>query len=268
MGISCNLIDSIQNPQLLEEFACVEEKEFVPTFKEINNAVIRGETSFEYAIEPYTKYSTRQFCNRLWRDAPELAKVKCPENSPQKLDVKFYVSDESKAALMEAFETAVRLRPDLDPRVETTWNIIPKSFSIILVDERKDYKGWSTPFVNAQTGSHITNEGDFHESVILDPAVFQYGKAYAAATIAHELVHAMLDLRGNSKALSRAIEEQIAYDVAIHVLQILLAEYEALPQTNETKNEIENIQWMILKEINERETWVASEKKQKEQTKR
>lgn len=245
--------------EILGSFLCGTPPAFDPLFKNLNQRVIKGEIPLERAIKPHSPFTAQQMCNRMWRSAPQAAALHCSTSSPRELKLELMASPQSQGLLEAALATAIRLRPDLDPRKKSDWKISPEGdrIQIILLPRREDYRDWRGPKDTAQSGSEISPRGNYYQYTVLDPQIFQDGIDYAASVLAHEFFHVQLQLRGKGHLYPLAQEEILAYDVGIGVLEILKEELQKNP-TPENLLRIEQIDRMLLREREEQNTWKAS----------
>lgn len=228
------------------------------TFRDLNQRVILGQISLEQAIQPNTRFTRAQMCNRLWRSAPAVAEGLCSQPDSFRLNVNFIVSPRLRPLLQEAFDTAIRLRPDLDPRQVRAWKIVPsdRTFHIILPSRRSHYRDWDSPLSNASTGSNIGPNGNLVPMTILDPELFEHGRSYAASVLAHELYHFQMQMTGNShRSGGRPLEEVNAYDVGLQVLRRLRQEIGAPRIGPVDQAELDHIDRMIARDTAEQATW-------------
>lgn len=254
---SCRILP----PSLKGIFGCVPQEPFNPEFKNLTDSIAVSTLAFDKAVMPNTKYTPLQVCNRLWRNYPLVAFSHCKDSPSTKLKIIFSADEKYKPLLEEAFKTALRLRPDLDISKISPWKIVPtnQELHFIVLNQKEDEPNdpaFRAGTTNALSGSEITSQGNFLEISKYAPDTFAHGKSYAAAVVAHELFHIMLDLTGNNKKYSKDQEEQLGYDVDIGVLETLRIEYKRKSQTAAVKKELGNIEEMLAKERKERASWV------------
>jgi len=207
--------------------------------QQVGDLLLAGDIDFEDAIQPNTKFTPLQTCNRLWNKNPIIAQKNCFENPKQRFSFEvnvpemhdefrylpvwkdFQTDAEFQAFAGKVVAEARQLHPEYDPFTLQSWNVIPDHIEVLVLPPGMESFQFRMQYSFADAGTifSISEDGQCSIMVVISAGVVAKGESYVKSVLAHEFFHVWNDLTANSH-IEKKYEESEGHKITAESLRV------------------------------------------------